>query len=91
MLMCQLGSHLFALGCDVSRRFDDALSAVMVFVQLVAEGFKHWHEGGSRSWLGRSHGGLLFSGSGTFESSHDDGDLFVYHADCSFKVSVGLS
>lgn len=38
-------SHLLAQGRDVSGCFDDSLTAVVVFVQLGAEGLEHGYEG----------------------------------------------
>ena len=38
------GSHLLALGRDVTRSFDDLLAAVVVLVEFAAEGFEHGHE-----------------------------------------------
>lgn len=49
-------SHLLAQRRDVSRRFDDSLTAVVMFVELAAKGLKHGHEG--RDW-GRRLGHLV--------------------------------
>lgn len=38
-------SHLLAQSGDVAGRFDDAFTAVMMLVELVAEDFEHGHEG----------------------------------------------
>lgn len=49
----QRSSHLLAGCSNIARGFDDALAAVVVFVEFGAERLEHWKEGRRRAtwWL----------------------------------------